>query len=113
MSPNRLRLHAALVVLAFTAACRSVAPGPTPTPPSPRDFSSDGLWERVSNGIIVFERSIVKVKPQSFSAFRLKTSSFDEVLKRAPAEYTAPSDEPPAIMTFPRPDGTFERFRIR
>ena len=112
MSANRLRLHAALVILAFTAACRSVAPGPTPTPPSSRDLSSDGLWERVTNDKIGFERSIVKVKPQSFNAFRLKTSSFDELLKRAPAEFTAASDQPPVIITLPRPDGTFERFQI-
>jgi hypothetical protein len=66
----------------------------------------------VPNDIIVIERSIVKVKPQSFSAFRLNWSALDELLKRAPAEFAAGSDEHPVIITLPRPDGKFVRFQI-
>ena len=105
----RLKLFSALLALALTVACRSTVAPPAETPV--RDMSVDGVWERVGQEIINFDRSVVKVAPAAYTTFRLETKRLDDILSRTPMEFQ-PVEQPPAVIFLPRPDGSFAKFEV-
>jgi hypothetical protein len=112
MSVRQTKYCSALLLVALVVACRSrgtLNPGPTLVPG--RDISPDGVWERLVNETIVFNGSVVKVTPRSYTAFRLKATALDDMLRRAPLEFTS-SGQNPTVMSLPQPDGSFGRFQI-
>jgi hypothetical protein len=108
----RLKHYFALAALVLTVACnRAGTPEPTQPSTPTRDASADGIWERTTQEIIGFEKSVVKVKPRAYTSFLLKPAALEDVLKRAPMEFQS-HDQPPAVLTLPRPDGSYSRFEI-
>ena len=112
MSASQTKYYSALVLVALTIACRSSG-GFNPNPPflSGRDISPDGVWERLVSETFVFDGSVVKVTPRSYAAFRLKATALDDMLSRAPLEFTS-NDQYPVVLTLPQPNGSFGRFQI-
>ena len=74
-------------------------------------ISSDGIWQdvRESSIAVMGERQIV---PKAYRTVRLNKDALTQVLSRAPLEFTAAAKGAKVIITLPKPDGTFVRFRI-
>jgi hypothetical protein len=68
--------------------------------------SDDGLW----TGIGQTRKAPTQTRgPHTYRTFALDVEALDELLSRAPMEYTL--DEP-VVMTVPMPDGSYTRVRI-
>lgn len=107
LSTRQFKYCLILVIVFVTNAC----PGRfrPPQPPVTREISADGVWERVADQKIVFESSVVKVKPRASAVFRLKQSTLNDILKQAPP---GPVNHAPVVLTLPRPDGSYSRYQI-
>jgi len=73
--------------------------------------SGDGVWTEIgerSTPMLAAERSIY---PETYKTFRVNKSALRLILDEAP-EVSDPSGMSGATLTFPMPDGSFERFRI-
>lgn len=82
----------------------------TPVIAAPGDESPDGVWrqeDRVFTPVSI--KSLTVAHPSQYSVFSLNPVVLDGILASAPAEYTKGQDE---ILTLPKPDGSYERFRI-
>ncbi|HET9529450.1 MAG TPA: M12 family metallo-peptidase [Blastocatellia bacterium] len=73
--------------------------------------SFDGVWHLIDESSIAAARSGV-TRPASYSTFRLSAGAIEEVLNRAPAEFTRQAKDEPALIALAMPDGSFQRFRI-
>jgi len=72
--------------------------------------SSDGIWRGLSAesaGLVADAKNA-----PSAHVFQLNNESLRELLRRAPLESAAPLAESPVVLTAPKPDGTFARFRL-
>lgn len=73
--------------------------------------SSDGLWREVK-GVSVSASAQIPVVPRSYRTLSLNRTGFADVLARAPMEFTDKAKSTEVVITLPRPDGSFARFRI-
>ncbi len=71
--------------------------------------SQDGVWEKVDKARLRVPGIDAAGLPNAYEAFALNRSALEQVLDRAPEEFT---DSLPTVLTLPMPDGTFSRFRI-
>ncbi len=74
--------------------------------------SRDGLWERVEENQLRARQDQGRNLPERFAAFQLNKDLLKQRLSAAPMEFTAAAKESALEITFPMPDGTFQRFRM-
>lgn len=102
----------AFILTLGVALSFSAAPDSSQSAPQHLDQSPDRIW---SNAVIqqeVFEESVVGVKPNSFSAFKLDPDALSAVLMKAKPEFSIEAREEPVVITLPLPGGSFGRFQI-
>lgn len=73
--------------------------------------SSDGLWQEVKASSIGAKPQMA-VLPATYRALSLNQNAMAALLARAPMEFTAGAKTTEVLITLPRPDGSFIRFRI-
>ena len=73
--------------------------------------SSDGLWTEVKANSIA-ARPQMAVMPTTYRALSLNQNALAALLARAPMEFTAQAKTTKVLITLPKPDGSFVRFRI-
>ncbi len=74
--------------------------------------SGDGVWQETDDTSFkqrTLERMVI---PASYKSFRVHREALKSILEKAPMEFTEAARNTELILTFPMPDGTFERFRI-
>lgn len=74
--------------------------------------SNDGVWQETNDTNFRERTSERLVIPGSYKSFRLNQTALRSVLANAPMEFSDEARNNELILSFPMPDGTFERFRI-
>ena len=78
--------------------------------------SKDGIWASIDReDLTARKRSKAKawIQPEKMGAFELDVPALEEILARAPsAEDAAAKILPELVLSFPMPDGTFQRFSV-
>lgn len=77
--------------------------------------SPDGAWTFIREAELSSKRipnSTAWIRPDKFAAVEVDPLQMEAILLSAPMEYTHAARIAPAILTVPRPDGTFEAFEI-
>ncbi len=75
-------------------------------------FAQSNPWRAVKENSITRqgERAVV---PRAYRTMALDRAAMSDSLRQAPMEFTAAARARQAIVTLPKPDGSFERFRIQ
>ena len=73
--------------------------------------SSDGLWREVKASSLAGKPQMA-VLPATYRALSLNQNAMTALLARAPLEFTDKAKTTEVLITLPKPDGTFVRFRI-
>jgi len=95
-----------LITLVLLSLMSSIASG---------QRSPDGAWTSISAAALDTNQARgakAWVRPDRFSAFELDPLGLAVLLAASPREFTAAAIQAPAVLTLPRPDGTFERFAV-
>lgn len=74
--------------------------------------SSDGLWREVKESSVAL-RGERQVLPKAYRTLQLNRDALAQILSRAPLEFTEAAGNANVVITLPKPDGTFARFRIQ
>jgi hypothetical protein len=74
-------------------------------------ISSDGFW-RETKSLSIAATPQMQVVPSSYRTLNLKQSAFAALLATAPMEFSDKAKSTTVIITLPKPDGSFARFRI-
>jgi hypothetical protein len=74
--------------------------------------SDDGLWRAVDESAVQRSAQPRKIVPQRYLTFGLDRALLQQRLDAAPLEDTVGVARSAAELVLPRPDGSFERFRI-
>ena len=77
--------------------------------------SEDGAWTQIDQSASVSRSAVtgpVWVDPQKFAAYSMNDSAVRAPIAAAPDEDAGTIRNSSAIVTVPRPDGSFERFQI-
>jgi hypothetical protein len=104
----------ATIALAFSLGgpLSSSALAQTTPPAPPQAVSQDGLWFTTTT----FPADVVSaapwIRPPIGQKVVANLAAIIDYLRAAPLEDTPEADRAPLIFTLPRPDGTFERFRV-
>ncbi len=69
------------------------------------------LWEQVSENDLA-NRGQRHLKPEKYSVFRLRQTELNKILESAPLEFSDEARDKQVILTVPKPDGKFVRFRL-
>jgi Metallo-peptidase family M12B Reprolysin-like len=73
--------------------------------------SSDGLW-RETKSFSVAATPQMPIVPSAYRTVTLKQSAFAALLATAPMEFSDKAKSTAVVITLPKPDGSFARFRI-
>ncbi len=74
--------------------------------------STDGVWQETDDTSFR-QRTLERlVLPASYKTFRINQTVMRSILADAPMEFTDEARNNQLILTFPMPDGSFQRFRI-
>ena len=73
--------------------------------------SSDGLWREVKAGSLAGTPQMGAL-PAAYRALSLNQNAMATLLARAPMEFTSNAKSAEVLITLPKPDGGFVRFRI-
>ena len=95
---GRFLLYTLLVSIIATAAFAS-------------DFSDDGVWQHISKPTIQ-KLGMRAITPRSYLTFQLNREMLQGILRQAPMEFTTDAITRNVVLSLPKPDGAFERFRI-
>ncbi len=90
-----------LVAVCLIAAGQTLAKG-----------SGDGVWQEISHTSAALRSAERSINPSKFRTFRLDQTMLRTILASAPQEMRGSFGVSNTILSFPMPDGTFERFRI-
>lgn len=74
--------------------------------------SGDGVWREISNTSASLRTDRPSINPAEFRTFRLDKTMLRTILASAPKEMTDGFGMSNTILSFPMPDGTYQRFRI-
>lgn len=74
--------------------------------------SSDGLWKGLEETRVQRGSQPRQIVPQRYQVQRLDRDRLDSLLARVPLEGGAGVDSSGEILSLPRPDGRYERFRV-
>ena len=73
--------------------------------------SNDGLWKEMKASSLTGKPQMREM-PATYRALSLNQSAMTALLARAPMEFTAKAKTTEVVITLPKPDGSFVRFRI-
>jgi hypothetical protein len=75
------------------------------------DISPDGVWRELAPTAIDRSREVAP-RVLAYRPVEVDMDLFAAATQRAPMEFEAPLENSEAVITLPKPDGTWERFRI-
>src|SRR5688572_3617649 len=99
---KQLRYLTPIIVLLVLFLCASARAEQT---------SSDGLWKEMKAASLAGKPQMA-VMPAAYRALSLNQTAMTALLARAPMEFTAKAKTTEVVITLPKPDGSFVRFRI-
>ncbi len=71
----------------------------------------NSLWQTVSEDSIA-NRGERHLNPEKYKVFRLNQTALNSILESAPLEFSSQSRQKEIVLTVPKPDGRFVRFRL-
>src|SRR5690606_24093458 len=77
--------------------------------------SADGAWTHLDESAVVTKSAVTGatwVSPAKYAAFSMNEPVVRAAAEAAPHELQVSPKSSPAVITVPKPDGTFERFQI-
>lgn len=74
--------------------------------------ASDGLWNEVSTLNLATRVGEPLINLQNFGLYRLNSEPMQQVLRQAPLEFRPGYLEQKVVISVPRPDSSFARFRV-
>lgn len=74
--------------------------------------SWDNLWTSAGEELARRAPEEMWVEPAVYHGFTLDNAAFQELVRRAPMEFTEAHRNTPLMLTIPRPDGAFETFEV-
>jgi Metallo-peptidase family M12B Reprolysin-like/FG-GAP-like repeat len=74
--------------------------------------SSDDVWQEINDSNLKQRPMDRQITPNVYKTFGLNRAALDDVLTKAPMEFTDAARLNPVILTLPMPDGTLARFVI-
>lgn len=75
-------------------------------------ISEDSLWQKLDKGLFAQHLDDQVIRPKHYQLLSLDKPTIKQILRKAPLEGTAATQQLPLIMTLPLPDGRFGRFRV-
>src|SRR5690606_13749081 len=74
--------------------------------------SADGVWAAVEEAAVARSAEPRRLVPQRYLTLELDRARLAELLRDVPDEAATPAARSAQVLSLPRPDGGFERFRI-
>jgi hypothetical protein len=75
--------------------------------------SVDNVWQGIDDSGLKNRSAERLIIPDVYSTFRVNKSALNDLLNKAPREFSEAARTEEVIMTIPMPDGTFSRFKIQ
>lgn len=75
--------------------------------------SDDNVWQVINDTNLKNSSAERLIVPNVYSSFRVNKSALNNLLEKAPIEFSVAAKTDEVILTLPMPDGTFSRFRIQ
>jgi hypothetical protein len=113
---HRLLLSAAVASSSATSSPAAVFAGPVRVDVVAHALKkTNGLWGVAAAGVVgrpAGADSDKVVNPRQFAHFAIKGAAVKAALAKAPREFTAKAATSAVVITLPKPDGTFARFKV-
>src|ERR1044072_8617364 len=74
--------------------------------------NSDDVWQEINDSNLKQRPMDRQITPTVYKTFGLNRAALDDVLTKAPMEFTDAARLNPVILALPMPDGTLARFVI-
>jgi hypothetical protein len=74
--------------------------------------NTDSVWQEVSDSSLKQRPMERQITPNVYKTFNLNRAALNDILNKAPMEFSDASRMNSVILTLPMPDGSFESFRV-